>query len=70
MSDHAQLAAFSTALRLAENRSAPQPRIAGLEALGRSSHGGAPVTGGVITDVVELEKLSLGIVKEDITCSV
>jgi hypothetical protein len=49
MSDYAQYAAFGAAMDRAIARNAnPEPlRIPGLEALGRSSHGGAPVRGSV-----------------------
>lgn len=72
MSDRAQLAALGAFLSQPAAPVRPAPvRISGLEALGRSSHGGAPVTGGVITDVIELEKRALGLitVTEDETCS-
>lgn len=54
MSDYAQLAALGSFSPSRNDRPAPT-HINGLEALGRSSHGGAPVLGPIYVDVVAEE---------------
>jgi hypothetical protein len=63
MSDHAQYAAFGAAIDREIARKAnhqPEPlRFPGLEALGRSSHGGAPVHGSIHHAVAHTPHTSL-----------
>jgi hypothetical protein len=62
MSDFAQYAALGRAMAnppAATDRPAPI-RLSGLEALGRSSHGGAPITGGVLHDPIFVARALAG----------